>query len=187
MFAGDLASGTAGYMLNRAISGEKQNLGESLWSGFAGGNKAVKSAGQAFRRGFADGAATSAMNYVHDTLGTGNAGSRRSAAGASAISQNAGSWRDPRSTCGSGDAFSGGIGSQSTRGYQQTGNRRRSGTKRRFSLGGMLKSAMLGGLVGGLTGTAMYGCTERVRLWMRSQEVLWRNGVVDGRGLWRMK
>jgi len=134
-------------------------------SGLVGGNKAVKSAGQAFKRGFGDGAARSAMDYIYDTALAGNAsGGRRSAAGASmaatgvsAINRDTGSGRDPRSTCGTGDAFSGGIGSQGSRGYQQTGDRRRSGTKSGFSLGGMLKSAMLGGLAGGLMGTAMYG------------------------------
>lgn len=87
MFAGDFVSGTAGHMLNRAISGRRQNLGESLWSGLtnavgglAGGNRAVKGAGKSFGWGFAEGAATSAMNYIHDTVGTGDAGGRRTGA-----------------------------------------------------------------------------------------------------------
>jgi len=129
------------------------------------GYKPIKSAAGAFGRGFASGAVTSVMDDAHDMSGIGDAGRRRTAAGSSiaatgalAIARNASRSKDPRSMCGSGDAFSGGIGSQRSRGYQQERSERGSG----FSLGSMLTNALIGGLVGGFTSTAFYGIDKAV-------------------------
>ena len=56
--------------------------------------------------------------------------------------------------CEPSDAFSGGIGSQSTRGYQQTGGNKR---KSRFDLGKLAEDVIVNSLIGGLTSTMYYG------------------------------
>ena len=163
-------------MLNRAISGERQNLGESLWgglsnavSGRAGGYGKVKGAADAFRRGTLEGAARSVMNDIHDMAGIGDAGSRAygrdsySTGGDSADTAltNRGK-SDPRTQCTPADTFNGGIGTQSTRGYRQSKSRGKNGTKSRFDLKKILKNAMFNGLMGGLTDTAFYGMDKAV-------------------------
>lgn len=161
MFAGDFASGTIGNMLNRAISGERQNLGESLWggltnavSGRAGGYGKVKGAADAFKRGAMENAARSVMNDIHDMAGIGDAGSRahgrdRYGTGgdpADTALMNRGK-SDPRTQCTPTDTLSGGIGTQSTRGYRQSGSSGKNGTKSRFDLKKILKNAMFNGLM----------------------------------------
>ncbi len=67
--------------------------------------------------------------------------------------------RDPRTICRTGDAFSGGIGSQGSRGYQQTGG---SSGESRFDFGRLVKDVAVNSLIGGLAGAAFYGFDKAV-------------------------
>ena len=75
------------------------------------------------------------------------------------ISANTRGKQDPRTLCEPSDAFSGGIGSQSTRGYQQTGGNKR---KSRFSFGKLVGDVIVNSLLGGLTSTMYYGADRAV-------------------------
>ena len=75
------------------------------------------------------------------------------------ISANTRGKQDLRTLCELSDAFSGGIGSQSTRGYQQTGGNKR---KSRFSFGKLVGDVIVNSLLGGLTSTMYYGADRAV-------------------------
>lgn len=182
MFAGDFAAGTAGNMLNRAISGEKQNLGESLWGGAlhavgnaAFGTKPVGGLGNMVYRSARASGAVTLVSDLAEMSGTGNkreainpkSGKRSTAKLLTAGIRNgitggglgSGSRRDPRTICRTGDAFSGGIGSQGSRGYQQTGG---SSGESRFDFGRLVKDVAMNSLIGGLAGAAFYGFDKAV-------------------------
>ena len=194
MFAGDFAAGTAGNMLNRAVSGERQNLGESLWEGTlnavgnavfvkdpigslkGAGKKPINGFRDVFRRGAEAAGVKTLMNdlaqmsgivggrenpdsgsrYSSSTLGRATTGFDRSAINTGGYT---GGKQDPRTLCEPSDTFSGGIGSQSTRGYRQTGGNKR---KSRFSFGKLVGDVIVNSLLGGFTSTMYYGADRAV-------------------------
>ena len=68
--------------------------------------------------------------------------------------------QDPRTLCEPSDAFRGGIGSQSTRGYRQTGGSGENKRKSRFDLGKLAEDVIVSSLIGGLTSTMYYGADK---------------------------
>ena len=163
-FAMDFVAGSVGNALEQGLTTGKVNLGKSLLGGAENavsqmlyGTGKLNGVKDAFRRGAKTGAVLSGIDNITDAVGPfGVAGSRLfGKKPKNAVS--GGTGRDPRSKCGSPDPFD----------LAETlGNRKISqggaGYGGGFSLGGLVKDMMIGGIVGGLGSAAFYGAGEAV-------------------------
>ena len=163
-FATDFAAGSVGNALEQGLTTGKVNLGKGLLGGAENaisqmlyGTGKLDGVKDAFFRGAKTGAVLSGIDNITDAVGPfGVAGSRLfGKKPKNAVS--GGTGRDPRSKCGSPDPFD----------LAETlGNRKISqggaGYGGGFSLGGLVKDMMIGGIVGGLGSAAFYGAGRAV-------------------------
>ena len=160
-FATDFVAGSVGNALEQGITTGKVNVGKSLLGGAENaisqmlyGTGKLNGVKDAFLRGAGVGAVSSGLRNIGEALWPEEMPRGRGAAGAG-IPGHAG--RDPRGKCGSPDPFD----------LAETfGDRRRSqGGVRHgggFSLGGLVKDMVIGGIVGGLGSAAFYGAGRAV-------------------------
>ncbi|MCX4299146.1 MAG: hypothetical protein OSJ73_19315, partial [Lachnospiraceae bacterium] len=160
-FATDFVAGSVGNALEQGITTGKVNVGKSLLGGAENaisqmlyGTGKLNGVKDAFLRGAGVGAVSSGLRNIGEALWPEEMPKGRGAAGAG-IPGHAG--RDPRGKCGSPDPFD----------LAETlGNRKISqggaGYGGGFSLGGLVKDMMIGGIVGGLGSAAFYGAGEAV-------------------------
>ena len=179
-FATDFAAGSVGNALEQKITKGRVDLGESLISGAGNalsevlyGTGPIKGVKDAFLRGARTGAAMSGLDNIARAAGLrgaepgsnpGGGGRSRGAAGAGTPGH---AGRDPRGKCGSPDPFdlaeTLGDRRRSQGGVRHGGGgRSRTGEGGGFSLGGLVKDMMIGGIVGGLGSAAFYGAGEAV-------------------------
>ena len=179
-FATDFAAGSIGNALEQRITKGRVDLGESLISGAGNalsevlyGTGPIKGVKDAFLRGARTGAAMSGLDNIARAAGLrgaepgsnpGGGGRSRGAAGAGTPGH---AGRDPRGKCGSPDPFdlaeTLGDRRRSQGGVRHGGGgRSRTGEDGGFSLGGLVKDMMIGGIVGGLGSAAFYGAGEAV-------------------------
>ena len=113
------------------------------------GTGELKSAGEAFAKGFGVGAVSSGLRNIEDALWPEDS-------------------RDPKRMCGSpnpfdlADGLGNGRGYHSGRGHGGAGHSR-TGEGSRFSLGGLVKDMLIGGIVGGLGSAGFYGAGKAVK------------------------
>ena len=170
-FATDFVAGSVGNALEQGITTGKVNLGKSLLGGAENavsqmlyGTGKLNGVKDAFRRGAKTGAVSSGLRNIGEALWPEEMPKGRGAAGAG-IPGHAG--RDPRGKCGSPDPFdlaeTLGDRRRSQGGVRHGGGgRSRTGEDGGFSLGGLVKDMMIGGIVGGLGSAAFYGAGEAV-------------------------
>ena len=174
-FATDFAAGSVGNALEQKITKGRVDLGESLISGAGNalsevlyGTGPIKGVKDAFLRGARTGAVMSGFDNIARAAGLwgaepgsniGGGGHSRGAAGAG-IPGHAG--RDPRKMCGSPDPFNLAETLGDRKRSHGGGGRSRTGEDGGFSLGGLVKDMMIGGIVGGLGSAAFYGAGEAV-------------------------
>ncbi len=179
-FATDFAAGSVGNALEQKITKGRVDLGESLISGAGNalsevlyGTGPIRGVKDAFLRGARTGAVMSGLDNIARAAGLrgaepgsnpGGGGRIRGAAGAG-LPGHAG--RDPRGKCGSPDPFdlaeTLGDRRRSQGGVRHGGGgRSRTGEGGGFSLGGLVKDMMIGGIVGGLGSAAFYGAGRAV-------------------------
>ena len=175
LFANTLA-GTAGSAAEQYIGSGKIDARKSITSGLNNavsnaiyGTRPLGSMKEAFGRGVGAGAATSALNYISDTLGEKTLHSRMGMGLLSGMTGAAFSpynfLRNPRRGCGSASPFVPSLGYGSARGYQydlpKIENGSQSQTKK-FSLGDFLREVAIGGVTGGLSSAAFYGAGKGI-------------------------
>ena len=175
LFANTLA-GTAGSAAEQYIGSGKIDARKSITSGLNNavsnaiyGTRPLGSMKEAFGRGVGAGAATSALNYISDTLGEKTLHSRMGMGLLSGMTGAAFSpynfLRNPRRGCGSPSPFVPSLGYGSARGYQydlpKIENGSQSQTKK-FSLGDFLREVAIGGVTGGLSSAAFYGAGKGI-------------------------
>ena len=175
LFANTLA-GTAGSAAEQYIGSGKIDARKSITSGLNNavsnaiyGTRPLGSMKEAFGRGVGAGAATSALNYISDTLGEKTLHSRMGMGLLSGMTGAAFSpynfLRNPRRGCGSPSPFVPSLGYGSARGYQydlpKIENGSQSQTKK-FSLGDFLREVAIGGITGGLSSAAFYGAGKGI-------------------------
>ena len=166
-FATDFTAGSIGDALEQKITTGKVNLGKSLIGGAENalsqmlyGTGELKSAGEAFAKGFGVGAVSSGLRNIEDALWPEDS-------------------RDPKRMCGSpnpfdlADGLGNGRGYHSGRGHGGAGHSR-TGEGSRFSLGGLVKDMLIGGIVGGLGSAGFYGAGKAVKA-LHESFVDWRN------------
>ncbi len=179
-FATDFAAGSVGNALEQKITKGRVDLGESLISGAGNalsevlyGTGPIRGVKDAFLRGARTGAAMSGLDNIARATGLrgaepgfnpGGGGRSRGAAGAGTPGH---AGRDPRGKCGSPDPFdlaeTLGDRRRSQGGVRHGGGgRSRTGEGGGFSLGGLVKDMMIGGIVGGLGSAAFYGAGRAV-------------------------
>ena len=179
-FATDFVAGSVGNALEQKITKGRVDLGESLISGAGNalsevlyGTGPIKGVKDAFLRGARTGAAMSGLDNIARAAGLrgaepgsnpGGGGRSRGAAGAGTPGH---AGRDPRGKCGSPDPFdlaeTLGDRRRSQGGVRHGGGgRSRTGEDGGFSLGGLVKDMMIGGIVGGLGSVAFYGAGRAV-------------------------
>ncbi len=172
--AANFIGGAVGSALEQKIGSGSVSLKESLVGGATNavsgaiyGDGPLKGFGDALWKGAASGAATAGIRYLArdwDEGGSDLAGSVLGLAqgiGQMAISPYAKN-RDPRKGCGVRSPLSNRIGEAMAYGYRyDVGFLKSAGSVRRkkegFSMLGLLKEAAVGGVMGGLAGTAFYG------------------------------
>ena len=175
LFANTLA-GTAGSAAEQYIGSGKIDARKSITSGLNNavsnaiyGTRPLGSVKEAFGRGVGAGAATSALNYISDTLGEKTLHSRMGMgllpgiAGAAFSPYNF--LRNPRRGCGSTSPFVPSLGYSSARGYQYDLPKIESGSQsqtKKFSLGDFLREVAIGGITGGLSSAAFYGAGKGI-------------------------
>ncbi len=172
--AANFIGGAVGSALEQKIGSGSVSLKESLVGGATNavsgaiyGDRPLKGFGDALWKGAASGAATAGIRYLArdwDEGGSDLAGSVLGLAqgiGQMAISPYAKN-RDPRRGCGVRSPLSNRVGEAMAYGYRydvgflkSAGSVR--GKKEGFSMLGLLKEAAIGGVMGGLAGTAFYG------------------------------
>ncbi len=172
--AADFIGGTAGSALEQKIGSGSVSLKESLVGGVTNavsgaiyGKGPLKGFGDALMKGAASGAATAGIRYLArdwDEGGSDLAGSVLDlvqGVGQMALSPYSRN-RDPRRGCGVRSSLSNRVGEPMAYGYRyDVGSLQKTGSVRRkkdgFSMLGLLKEAAVGGVMGGLAGTAFYG------------------------------
>ena len=172
--AANFIGGAVGSALEQKIGSGSVSLKESLVGGATNavsgaiyGDGPLKGFGDALWKGAASGAATAGIRYLArdwDEGGSDLAGSVLGLAqgiGQMAISPYAKN-RDPRRGCGVRSPLSNRVGEAMAYGYRyDVGSLKSAGSVRRkkegFSMLGLLKEAAVGGVMGGLAGTAFYG------------------------------
>ena len=172
--AANFIGGAVGSALEQKIGSGSVSLKESLVGGATNavsgaiyGDGPLKGFGDALWKGAASGAATAGIRYLArdwDEGGSDLAGSVLGLAqgiGQMAISPYAKN-RDPRRGCGVRSPLSNRVGEAMAYGYRyDVGSLQKTGGVRRkkdgFSMLGLLKEAAVGGVMGGLAGTAFYG------------------------------
>ena len=175
LFANTLA-GTAGSAAEQYIGSGKIDARKSITSGLNNavsnaiyGTRPLGSMKEAFGRGVGAGAATSALNYISDTLGEKTLHSRMGMGLLSGMTGAAFSpynfLRNPRRGCGSASPFVPSLGYGSARGYQydlpKIENGSQSQTKK-FSLKDLLLEMVIGGVTGGVSSAAFYGAGKGI-------------------------
>ena len=175
LFANTLA-GTAGSAAEQYIGSGKIDARKSITSGLNNavsnaiyGTRPLGSMKEAFGRGVGAGAATSALNYISDTLGEKTLHSRMGVGLLPGITGAAFSpynfLRNPRRGCGSTSPFVPGLGYSSARGYQYDLPKIESGSQsqsKRFSLKDLLLEMVIGGVTGGVSSAAFYGAGKGI-------------------------
>ena len=175
LFANTLA-GTAGSAAEQYIGSGKIDAGKSITSGLNNavsnaiyGTRPLGSMKEAFGRGVGAGAATSALNYISDTLGEKTLHSRMGMGLLSGMTGAAFSpynfLRNPRRGCGSASPFVPSLGYGSARGYQYDLPKIENGSQsqsKRFSFGDFLREVAIGGITGGLSSAAFYGAGKGI-------------------------
>ncbi len=170
-FVTDFAAGSVGNAFEQGITTGKVNLGKSLLGGAENaisqmlyGTGELKGVKDAFLRGAKTGAVSSGLRNIGEALWPEEMPKGRGAAGAGVPGH---SGRDPRKVCGSPDPFdlaeTLGDRRRSQGGVSHGGGgRSRTGEGGGFSLGGLVKDMLIGGIVGGLGSAAFYGAGEAV-------------------------
>ena len=169
-FGADFAAGAAGNLLEQAISGERVNAGRGILGGLSNavsgaifGNVPFKNAGQAFGKGALAGAATSGLGYLSDLIGRQpKSGQMRRFPGGAVTRTPYERLMDPRGTCILQDIFGGGLGVRKAYGYRYEMRDPDQPVRDGFDLGDFLRSTLIGGLMGGLSGVAFYGMDKAV-------------------------
>ena len=175
LFANTLA-GTAGSAAEQYIGSGKIDARKSITSGLNNavsnaiyGTRPLGSMKEAFGRGVGAGAATSALNYISDTLGEKTFHSRMGVGLLPGITGAAFSpynfLRNPRRGCGSPSPFVPSLGYGSARGYQYDLPKIENGSQsqsKRFSFGDFLREVAIGGITGGLSSAAFYGAGKGI-------------------------
>ena len=175
LFANTLA-GTAGSAAEQYIGSGKIDTRKSITSGLNNavsnaiyGTRPLGSMKEAFGRGVGAGAATSALNYISDTLGEKTLHSRMGMGLLSGMTGAAFSpynfLRNPRRGCGSPSPFVPSLGYGSARGYQYDLPKIENGSQgqtKRFSFGDFLREVAIGGITGGLSSAAFYGAGKGI-------------------------
>ena len=175
LFANTLA-GTAGSAAEQYIGSGKIDARKSITSGLNNavsnaiyGTRPLGSMKEAFGRGVGAGAATSALNYISDTLGEKTLHSRMGMGLLSGMTGAAFSpynfLRNPRRGCGSPSPFVPSLGYGSARGYQYDLPKIESGSQsqsKRFSFKDLLLEMVIGGVTGGLSSAAFYGAGKGI-------------------------
>ena len=175
LFANTLA-GTAGSAAEQYIGSGKIDARKSITSGLNNavsnaiyGTRPLGSMKEAFGRGVGAGAATSALNYISDTLGEKTLHSRMGMGLLSGMTGAAFSpynfLRNPRRGCGSASPFVPSLGYSSARGYQYDLPKIESGSQsqsKRFSFKDLLLEMVIGGVTGGLSSAAFYGAGKGI-------------------------
>ena len=175
LFANTLA-GTAGSAAEQYIGSGKIDARKSITSGLNNavsnaiyGTRPLGSMKEAFGRGVGAGAATSALNYISDTLGEKTLHSRMGMGLLSGMTGAAFSpynfLRNPRRGCGSASPFVPSLGYSSARGYQYDLPKIENGSQsqsKKFSLGDFLREVAIGGVTGGLSSAAFYGAGKGI-------------------------
>lgn len=175
--ASNFIAGTAGTALEQQIGTGKVNVRESIAGGLSNavsgaiyGNAPLKSAGEAYWRGTAAGAATAAINNLTNAFGNNSEiGVRYSKI--PTVTENVLPYevkRDPRAGCGAPNPFSGNLSYPSVRGYQYPTSliKDKKEKKSGFSFAGFIKDVIAGGVTGGLSSVAFYGggkAVEKIR------------------------
>ena len=175
LFANTLA-GTAGSAAEQYIGSGKIDARKSITSGLNNavsnaiyGTRPLGSMKEAFGRGVGAGAATSALNYISDTLGEKTLHSRMGMGLLSGMTGAAFSpynfLRNPRRGCGSPSPFVPSLGYGSARGYQYDLPKIENGSQsqsKRFSFKDLLLEMVIGGVTGGLSSAAFYGAGKGI-------------------------
>ena len=169
-FGADFAAGAAGSLLEQAISGERVNAGRGILGGLSNavsgaifGNVPFKNAGQAFGKGALAGAATSGLRYLSDLIGRQpKSGQMGHFPGGAVTRTPYERLMDPRGTCILQDIFGGGLGVRKAYGYRYEMRDPDQPVRDGFDLGDFLRSTLIGGLMGGLSGVAFYGMDKAV-------------------------
>ncbi|MDE6814446.1 MAG: hypothetical protein K2P71_00240 [Lachnospiraceae bacterium] len=169
-FGADFAAGAAGNLLEQAISGERVNAGRGILGGLSNavsgaifGNVPFKNAGQAFGKGALAGAATSGLRYLSDLIGRQpKSGQMGHFPGGAVTRTPYERLMDPRGTCILQDIFGGGLGVRKAYGYRYEMRDPDQPVRDGFDLGDFLRSTLIGGLMGGLSGVAFYGMDKAV-------------------------
>ncbi len=197
--AANFIGGAVGSALEQKIGSGSVSLKESLVGGATNavsgaiyGDGPLKGFGDALWKGAASGAATAGIRYLArdwDEGGSDLAGSVLGLAqgiGQMAISPYAKN-RDPRRGCGVRSPLSNRIGEAMAYGYRyDVGFLKSAGSVRKkkegFSMLGLLKEAAIGGVMGGLAGTAFYGAGKAVQVLKDSVRDV-REAIRNGRPL----
>lgn len=169
-FGADFAAGAAGNLLEQAISGERVNAGRGILGGLSNavsgaifGNVPFKNAGQAFGKGALAGAATSGLGYLSDLISRQpKSGQMGHFPGGAVTRTPYERLMDPRGTCILQDIFGGGLGVRKAYGYRYEMRDPDQPVRDGFDLGDFLRSTLIGGLMGGLSGVAFYGMDKAV-------------------------
>ena len=173
--ATDFVAGTVGSAAEQWISTGKVSARKSITSGLTNavsgaiyGNGPMKSLGSAIARGAGAGAATSAINYISDALGS--LGQRDSYGGYTGVLDNTGDYspytygRDPRTSCGGTRQTGKRLGYSTSRGYQYSVSTTTPvQNNKQYSFEGFFKETLFGGLMGGLSGAAFYEADKVVK------------------------
>ena len=165
-------AGSAGSLLEQAISGERMNAGRGILGGLSNavsgaifGNVPFKNAGQAFGKGALSGAATSGLGYLSDLVGRQpKSGQMRHFPGGTVARTPYERLTDPRGICVQQDIFGGGLGIRKAYGYRYEMRDPDQPVREGFNLGDFLRSMLIGALMGGLSGVAFYGMGKAVEV-----------------------
>ena len=132
-------------------------------SGAIFGNVPFKNAGQAFGKGALAGAATSGLRYLSDLIGRQpKSGQMGHFPGGTVARTPYERLMDPRGICILQDVFGGGLGVRKAYGYRYEMRDPDQPVRDGFDLGDFLRSTLIGGLMGGLSGVAFYGMDKAV-------------------------
>ena len=140
-----------------------QRNGGGRESGYIFGNDRFGTVGKAFGKGALAGAATSGLGYLSDLAGRQpKSGQMGHFPGGTVARTPYERLMDPRGICILQDVFGGGLGVRKAYGYRYEMRDPDQPERDGFDLGDFLRSTLIGGLMGGLSGVAFYGMDKAV-------------------------